>query len=76
MPETNPNEFAELLREVLHASYHLTNAAIRSNYRRTKTPELHKRRAVDKLFRLVFGRKASKEEHAIIGTESYSYGGY
>lgn len=72
---TDPSEFAVLLNNVLHASYRLTNADLR-NPRKTKTPAIQKRRAIDQLFRAVFGRPATAEENYIVGSTAVSYGGY
>lgn len=74
MSEIDPKEFAELLNNLLHASYRLTGAHIRN--RGTKTPTAEKRRSVDRLFLRVFGRKATEDEHDVIGTQSVSYGGW
>jgi hypothetical protein len=75
MADINPAAMCELLNGLLHASYRLTAADAR-NPRRTTTPRLEKRRAVDRLFLALFGRKATGAEHETIGTDSVSYGGY
>lgn len=75
MISPKPEDFADALNGLLHASYRLTAAHTR-NPKRTKTPATNKRQAVDRLFRLVFGRPATEAEHVVVGTAAYAYGGF
>ena len=67
--DLDPQEFAEAINRLLLAAARLAVATNR-NPRRTKAPTAEKRRAVDALFLLVLGRKATEAEHASAGTEA------
>lgn len=71
MADIDPMKVAELLGDLNHASHRTARAF--AQRRGTKAGVAAKRRAVDGLFWLLFGRKATEDEHRAATTDDIGY---